>query len=47
MFYNAVLMLSGNELGPRRNIELIMMIIILILDLIVSGNIFGNVAYLV
>ena len=47
MFYNGVLMMTGNEMGPRTDLELIIIIIILIFDLIYSGNIFGNVAFLV
>ena len=47
LFYNAVILLSGNELAPRTNLELFCIITILILDLVISGNIFGNVSYLV
>ena len=47
MFYNAVLLLSGNEMGPRTNFEIGFLLIFYLLDLIISGNIFGNVAYLV
>src|SRR2546430_2567136 len=46
-FYMSVNMFKGNETGPRTNNEVIWFSVILLLDLIVSGNIFGNVASLV
>lgn len=40
-------MMKGNELGPRSTIEITIGTIILLVDLIVAGNIFGSVAVLV
>jgi hypothetical protein len=40
-------MLKGNELGPRTNGEMLAGTIILIIDIIIAGNIFGRVAVLV
>lgn len=45
--YNSVLMMKGNELGPRTDIEMGISVFILIFDTIVAGNIFGSVAVLV
>ena len=39
--------MKGNEVGPRANLEILLSSIILIIDLIISGNIFGSVAVLV
>lgn len=47
VFYNAVIMSKGNELGPRLSTELILGTVILLLDLIVAGTVFGKVAFLV
>lgn len=46
-FYTSVIMLKGNELAPRTNNEIVYGTIFLIADLIIAGNIFGNVAVLV
>lgn len=46
-FYTSVIFVKGNEIGPRTTTEILLCSIILILDLIVAGNIFGRVAVLV
>lgn len=46
-FYTSVIMIKGNEIGPRSQIEIVVCSFILIFDLIVAGNIFGNVSVLV
>ena len=46
-FYNSVIFIKGNEIGPRSAVEIIVCTIILMLDCIVAGNIFGSVAVLV
>ena len=46
-FYMSVISIKGNEMGPRTNAEIIWFSVILLFDLIVAGNIFGNVASLV
>lgn len=46
-FYVSVIMIKGNEMGPRTNSEIIWFTVILLIDLIVAGNIFGSVASLV
>ena len=40
-------MTAGNEVGPRTDAEVALVTIILIIDLIVAANIFGEVAVLV
>jgi hypothetical protein len=45
--YNAVIFIKGNEMGPRSGGAIILCSAILLIDLIVAGNIFGNVAVLV
>jgi len=47
MFYHAVLMFNGNELGPRTSMELAYVSIILITAAIVNANIFGNMAVII
>jgi hypothetical protein len=46
-FYTSVIFVKGNEIGPRSSTEILLCSVILILDLIVAGNIFGRVAVLV
>ena len=46
-FYNAVLFMAGNEVGPRTDAELTIVSFLLIIDLIIAANIFGEVAVLV
>jgi hypothetical protein len=46
-FYHSVLMLNGNELGPRTEAELIFVGCILILGAIINANIFGNMAVII
>lgn len=46
-FYTSVIMIKGNEIGPRTEMEVLLCAFILIFDLIVAGNIFGNVSVLV
>lgn len=46
-FYNSVIMIKGNEVAPRTNTEILASTIILVLDLFISANVFGNVAVLV
>jgi hypothetical protein len=43
-FYHAVLMLYGNELGPRTEGEMIFVGIVLILGAVINANIFGTMA---
>jgi len=45
--YTAVLMLGGNEIGPRTAIEIIFICIGLVLCAIINANIFGEMAVLV
>ena len=45
--YNAVLLLGGNEMGPRTDLELLVINIALILCAIINANIFGEMAVLV
>ena len=40
-------MLKPNEIGPRSNLDTLICCIILIIDLIVAGLLYGNVAGLV
>jgi hypothetical protein len=37
VLYNAIIMLKGNELGPRTELELIIGTVLLLLDLIIAG----------
>lgn len=46
-FYHAVLMLNGNELGPRDNTQLAFVSLILVLGAIINANIFGNMAVII
>lgn len=43
-FYHAVLMLYGNELGPRTEVEMIFVGVVLILGAVINAHIFGNMA---
>lgn len=45
--YNAVLLLGGNEMGPRTDLELLVINMLLILCAIINANIFGEMAVLV
>jgi hypothetical protein len=45
--YTSVVSLKGNDINPRTNTEIAFACIILIMDLIVAGRIFGSVAVLV
>lgn len=45
--YNSILMLAGNELGPRTNMELIFVSIMLLAGSLIFANIFGEMAVLV
>ena len=45
--YYSVLMMKPNEIGPRTNDDTLVCAIILIIDLIVAANIYGEVAVLV
>jgi hypothetical protein len=47
LFYNAVLMTKHNDIAPRTDLELIIAILILVFDLILSAQIFGNIAVLI
>ena len=40
--YNSVIMLKGNELGPRADVELIVGTFMLIFDLMIAANIFAQ-----
>ena len=46
-FYTAVIFIKGNEIGPRTTNQIIICTLILLVDLIVAGNIFGSVAFLI
>lgn len=46
-FYHAVLMLGGNEIGPRTNFELGFVAYIMLAGAIINANIFGEMAVLV
>lgn len=46
-FYTSVLMIHHNEVAPRTNAEIIISIILLVFDLFISAQVFGNVAVLV
>ena len=46
-FYTSIIFLEGNEVGPRSSVEISLAAFILLSDLIVSGNIFGEVSILV
>jgi hypothetical protein len=41
IIYNQIIMLRRNEMGPRTTIEIVIMNLMLIMDLIIAGNIFG------
>jgi len=45
--YYSVLMLLPNEIGPSTDTEILIVSVILIIDRIVSANIYGSVAVLV
>ena len=45
--YNAVLMLNGNELGPRDLTQMIFISLVLVSSAMINGNIFGNMALIV
>ena len=45
--YHAVLMLGGNDVGPRGTFQLMFVFIVLILGAIINANIFGNMAVLI
>ena len=45
--YNAILMLNGNELGPRDQTQLIFVSAVLVSSAMINGNIFGNMALIV
>jgi CRP-like cAMP-binding protein len=44
--YHAVLMLGGNDIGPRGTLQLIFLAILLFAGAIINANIFGNIAVL-
>ena len=46
-YYNAVLFLGGNEMGPRTNIEILTCTAILIAMAIINATLFGNMAVLI
>ena len=45
--YHAVLMLGGNEMGPRTQTELAFVAFIMLAGAIINANIFGEMAVLV
>jgi hypothetical protein len=45
--YNAVLLLGGNEIGPRTWYEAVFVTFIMLLSAIINANIFGEMAVLV
>jgi hypothetical protein len=45
--YHAVLMLGGNDVGPRGYYELFFVSVILVTTAIINANIFGNIALLI
>ena len=44
--YHSVLVLAGNDIGPRGNLQVIFVPIMLIFAAIINANIFGNIAVL-
>ena len=46
-FYYAVLLLTGNEMGPRTNLEAAVTSMIILVGYLLNANIFGEVAVLV
>lgn len=46
-FYNAILLLAGNELGPRTNLEYIYISVMMTSGTLIFANIFGEMAVLV
>ena len=45
-FYHAVMMLNGNEVGPRTFIQYFFVSIFLVVGMVLNANIFGNMAVL-
>lgn len=45
--YHSTLLLAGNDLGPRGDLQLIFCVITLLICAIINANIFGNLAVLV
>jgi CRP-like cAMP-binding protein len=45
--YHSTLLLAGNDIGPRREIQLIFCVTTLLICAIINANIFGNLAVLV
>jgi len=45
--YHSTLLLAGNDIGPRRDIQLIFCVSTLLICAIINANIFGNLAVLV
>ena len=45
--YHAIMMLNGGEVGPRTEIELIFVSVIMLAGAIINANIFGNMAVLI
>lgn len=45
--YHSVLMLTGNEVGPRTTLETCLAALIILLGSIINANIFGHMAVLV
>ena len=39
--------MAGNEVGPRTDFEILFITLVLLLDLIIAANLFGEVAVLV
>jgi hypothetical protein len=42
--YHSVLLLGGNDIGPRGNLQLVFTVVILITGAIINASIFGNIA---
>jgi hypothetical protein len=45
--YHGVLMLTGNDVGPRDDFQLFFTTVTLLLGAIINANIFGNMAVLI
>jgi len=46
-WYSSIILITGNEIGPRTTAEIAVAVLILIINLIISANIFAQVAVFV
>lgn len=47
MFYTGVLLLNGNEIGPRNPLEFIFVSIVLVFSAVINAHIFGSLAVII